>query len=84
MTHGYLGGSDMSYSDASFVRLKSLVISYFLNKKKCQRLRLDKVQFFLEAQNLFTVTSFIGNDPETGADATPQLRTILAGIKISL
>ncbi len=76
--------SDAAYTDASFIRFKSLAFSYLLGHRLCSKLHLEKVQFYLEAQNLFTITNYIGNDPETGGDITPPLRVFIGGIRISM
>lgn len=51
--------------DASFLRLKNLMLSYSLPKDLLQRNRvLRGVRFYLQGQNLLTFTPFSGLDPE--------------------
>jgi len=73
--------SDAVITDASFVRLKNVSLSYdvperWLGKVNC------KIQF--TAQNLFTITSFKGPDPEFRATGhLPPLRIITAGLQFN-
>jgi TonB-linked SusC/RagA family outer membrane protein len=76
--------SDGNYSDASFVRLKNLNLSYQLPSSWTESIRLNSAGIFVRAQNLFTITSYLGFDPETGGAVLPPLRQITAGIHCSL
>jgi TonB-linked SusC/RagA family outer membrane protein len=49
--------------DASFVRLKNFQIGYTLPETVSEKLNL---RVYLQAQNLFTITSYEGMDPEVG------------------
>ena len=49
--------------DASFVRLKNFQIGYTLPSSVSEKLNL---RIYLQAQNLFTITSYQGMDPEVG------------------
>ena len=49
--------------DASFVRLKNFQIGYTLPKTVSEKLNL---RVYFQAQNLFTITSYEGMDPEVG------------------
>ena len=70
--------SDAVIKDASYVRLKSVALSFNLPKKW---LKDSSCRLFVEAQNLLTFTSFKGMDPETvGVGQLPPLRTITAGL----
>lgn len=52
--------------DASFLRLKNLMLSYSLPKNLLQKTRvLNGVRIYAQAQNLFTFTKFSGLDPES-------------------
>ncbi|WP_116788561.1 SusC/RagA family TonB-linked outer membrane protein [Flavobacterium psychrotrophum] len=68
--------SDAAISDASYIRLKNLSLSY--------QLPLDGIscKIFAQAQNLLTFTSYKGADPEFRATGfLPPLRVISAGIQ---
>lgn len=73
--------SDAVITDASFVRLKNLSVSYTLPKKWSFG---TNCKFFFEGQNLLTITSFKGPDPEfitTGFLA--PLKVLTAGVQLT-
>ncbi|MCG2615540.1 SusC/RagA family TonB-linked outer membrane protein [Terrimonas sp. NA20] len=75
-------GSDAIYSDASFLRLRNLSISYTINNKK-QVNTSQSIQLYIQLQNIFTVTGFPLSDPETQSFYSyPRAATISAGIII--
>jgi TonB-linked SusC/RagA family outer membrane protein len=53
--------------DGSFVRLKSVSLSYRLTKKMCNHIGLQGVLFTFSAQNLFVITKYSGQDPEVNS-----------------
>lgn len=78
-------GSDASYSDASFVRMKNLSVSYSVPTQIKEMFKIHELRVYLQCQNLFTITSYKGGDPETRSFATlPPLRVITTGIKVTL
>lgn len=84
-SYEFAKNSDLAYTDASFVRLKNLSISFSLSQKLSQRLSLQKVRLFLQAQNLMTFTNYKGADPETQTIfALPTLRVITCGLQVTL
>jgi TonB-linked SusC/RagA family outer membrane protein len=77
--------SDGVITDASFIRLKNISISYQLSQDLLRRIHFQNLKIFIQAQNLFTITNYPGLDPETGNSLVlPPLRTITAGININL
>ena len=73
--------SDAVITDASFIRLKNLSINYTLPQKWSFG---TTCKFFMEAQNLLTITSFKGADPEfisTGFLA--PLKVVTGGIQLT-
>ena len=57
-------GSDRYVEDASFVRLRSVSFSYTLGKNILKKLKLDNVNLYVTADNLWTFTKYRGQDPE--------------------
>lgn len=57
-------GSDRYVEDGSFVRLRSVGLSYSLGKNLLKKLNLDAVRFNVIADNLYTFTKYRGQDPE--------------------
>lgn len=73
--------SDAIVSDASFVRLKNVSVTWDVPTEKTTGVGC---QLSLQAQNLFTITPFEGGDPEfvTGG-YLPPLRTVTVGLGLS-
>jgi len=71
--------------DGSYVRLKSVILSYDLPKSIVSKAKLSSVRIFAQGENLYTWTDYSGFDPEQAVDgqawfAYPQARTITFGI----
>jgi TonB-linked SusC/RagA family outer membrane protein len=72
--------SDASISDASFIRLKNIAVSYDLplNVKSTQ------CKIMLQSQNLLTFTKYKDGDPEfTSYGYLPPLKVITAGVQLT-
>ncbi|MFN7012785.1 MAG: SusC/RagA family TonB-linked outer membrane protein [Bacteroidia bacterium] len=70
--------SDGAISDASYVRLKNISLSYDLPLKDLQ------CKLFFEGQNVLTITHYNGADPEfKAAGYLPPLRIFSAGVQFS-
>lgn len=77
--------SDGGYSDASYVRLKNLSVSYSVPGNWLNRYHISRLRFYLQGQNLLTFTGYELGDPETqNILRTPPLQTITAGIQLTL
>ncbi len=73
------------YTDASYLRLKTLSLSYNLPQKWLSKIKVTGCRFYVQGQNLFTVTNYFGNDPETQTQiGVPPLKTLTAGIQLNL
>ncbi|MEO8253367.1 MAG: SusC/RagA family TonB-linked outer membrane protein [Flavobacterium sp.] len=57
-------GSDRYVEDASFVRLRSVTLSYNFGKNLLKKLNLDDIRVYVTADNLYTFTKYRGQDPE--------------------
>jgi len=76
--------SSGAYSDASFVRLKTLSLSYILSGRYMSNVSIESCRIYISAQNLFTITRYKGNDPETqNFNGVPPLKTIAIGLKFT-
>ena len=84
--------SDRWIEDGSYLKLKTVTLSYTL---PITTTFLQGFQFWLQANNLFTLTRYLGADPESAMTGTvigqgidlgrlPQSRSIVAGVKINL
>lgn len=75
--------SDATYSDASFVRLKNVSISWQIPAKVKHYLKLSNSRIFFQGQNLLLITKYKGLDPETRSNSVlPPLRTLSFGIEL--
>ena len=56
--------SSRTIEDGSFLRLKTLQLSYELPKKWTSRIKIESISVFVSGQNLWTWTGYSGLDPE--------------------
>ena len=63
---GASGQTPSSYyvEPGGYLRLKNLSIGYTLPVDILKRVGIDRLRFYLQAQNLFTITKYTGLDPE--------------------
>jgi TonB-linked SusC/RagA family outer membrane protein len=87
--------SDRWIEDGSYLRLKTVKLSYRIPIPSSWTTWLQGLTVWAEAQNLFTLTKYLGSDPEfsigngvmyQGIDAgnLAQSRSVTAGVKINL
>lgn len=74
--------SDGAYSNASFIRLRSLYLSYSFGKIGRRNLVNTSWQVFIQGQNLFTITNYQSLDPETKS-LMPPVKLLTGGVQIS-
>lgn len=73
------------YSNASFMRLKTLSLSWQLPVTIFKIIKTYGSKIFITGQNLFTISNYKGTDPEIqNYYALPLLRTIAVGINVNL
>jgi TonB-linked SusC/RagA family outer membrane protein len=72
------------YGDASFLRLKTLSVSYALPTATVAALHLQGVRVYVQGQNLFTLTTYNGFDPEVPGFVLPPMRVLTGGLQVSL
>lgn len=86
--------SDAVITDASYLRLKNLTVSWNAPKKLLSWGRIERLRVYLQGQNLITITSYNGTDPEVASGGStgvrglallklPPLRMFTAGLQIS-
>ena len=59
--------SDRYIEDGSYIRLKNISLGYTFPKKMIKSLGLESLRVYTNIQNLVTITSYDGYDPEIGA-----------------
>ncbi|MDD4630813.1 MAG: TonB-dependent receptor [Proteiniphilum sp.] len=82
--------SDLTVEDASYIRLQTVQLSYYvpLKSKKV----LENVNLFVTGQNLYTWTNYTGQDPTTNShgnsslkidfNSYPVYRTLMFGVEL--
>lgn len=65
-------GSDRFVEDGSYLRLKSLSLSYVFNQKVTRWLNVNDVKLFATAYNLYTWTNYSGQDPDVAPPSRPD------------
>ena len=59
--------SDRYVEDASYLRIKNITLTYNVPKKFIKRYYLSDLRFSINIQNVWTLTSYTGYDPEVGS-----------------
>lgn len=80
----YMANNRYLYN-ASYIKLKNLQIGYTIPKKWTEKAYISNLRVFISGENLLTITSFPGLDPEIGGglNVYPISRVLSAGIKIT-
>lgn len=87
--YGRLTASSAAASDfweykGDYLKLKNIQLGYTLPERYAQRIRMDRLRFYLSADNLFTLTRYPGMDPELGTSKTyPLMRQYAFGIQLT-
>ncbi|MDO6602798.1 SusC/RagA family TonB-linked outer membrane protein [Arenibacter palladensis] len=77
--------SGQSLTDASYIRLKTVSLSYDLPNRPLKKIGLNGCKIFVQAQNLLTITGYKGlNVAFPGGNSIPSLRTITIGAQFNL
>lgn len=67
--------SDRWIEDGSYLRLQNVRLGYTLPVKVLSKYRMSGLRFYVNAQNIWTLTNYTGYDPEIGAfDQSPLLQ----------
>jgi len=76
--------SDGVYTDASFIRLSNLSVSYSLPAGYLKKAGVQGCNLFFHTNNLFIITKYKGLDPEIQTFGTlPPTKTIVGGINLN-
>lgn len=86
--------SDRFIEDGSYVRLRTVTLTYRLPESVLSRLPIKQLTVYATGQNLWTLTSYSGYDPEVNRDGGsaisqgidygtyPQSKTLTGGIQV--
>lgn len=88
--------TSLSVFDASYLKLRTVTLSYLLGQNKWLKNKgIQNASVFFSATNIFTITSYPGNDPETSDDPFsvaggyfdvsnyPTVRSLSLGLKMA-
>ena len=67
-------GSDRYVEDASYVRFRTITARYNFNKKVLSKLKFRSLSGYVTAENLFTFTKYLGQDPEVSFRGSDPFR----------
>jgi len=74
--------SDAAIVDASYIRLKNVSVSYALPQTALHIFHIKTAKIYLQAQNLMTITSYPGSDPENQSSIVlPPKKTLVFGMQ---
>ena len=84
--------SSFFVEDGSFIRLKNVQVGYSFDKQKLKKLQIEGLRIYLSANNLLTLTSYMGYDPDLGSSNAlaagvdmgqyPQATSVMGGIQV--
>src|SRR5690606_2258120 len=89
----YSKPSDFYLEDGAYLRIKTLQLGYTLPTTLTGKIGVRKIRAYVSSNNLFTLTSYTGYDPEVGGGSDvwgidtgvyPQARSFLFGLNLSL
>lgn len=71
--------------DGSYLKLRNIQIGYVLPQRLSQKIRMQKLRFYLSAQNLLTIKSkdFTGVDPENPNFGYPIATNVTFGLNVT-
>lgn len=77
--------SDGAYGDASYLRLKTVSLSYTLPDRLLKHLGVKNCRIYMNAQNIFTITGYELGDPEQAGSlyTIPLQRNIVGGLSFN-
>ncbi len=67
-------GSDRYVEDASYVRFRTVTLRYNFDKKALKKMKMKSASFYVTAENLFTFTNYLGQDPEVSFRGSDPFR----------
>lgn len=76
-------GSDYFIEDGSYIKLKNFQIGYTLPKTILEKIKINSIRVYLQAQDLFTLTNYSGADPEALGYPYPIPRTFTFGLNVN-
>lgn len=60
--------SDQWLEDGSYLRIKQLTLGYNVPKESLSRIGLETARLYVQGANIFTITNYLGQDPEVSSN----------------
>lgn len=79
----YHYNSARNFTDRSYLKLQNVSLTYNFPNKILESIGFSAAKFYVRGQNLGTITSFKGLDPESTGLSLPQLRTVITGVQLT-
>jgi hypothetical protein len=81
----YFNASSGVYGDASYIRLKTLSLAYSFPSGLIQKMGMQNLRIYVNAQNLLTITNYKFGDPELPGQIAsfPMQRNIACGLSFN-
>ncbi|HWV68504.1 SusC/RagA family TonB-linked outer membrane protein [Chitinophaga sp.] len=79
--NGLVASSAFAYSDASYIRIKNISLSYSV--PGLERFKLSNLRLFVTGYNLVTITGFKGDDPESNNNFVPMTKMYTTGVNVT-
>ncbi|PWV45801.1 SusC/RagA family TonB-linked outer membrane protein [Chitinophaga sp. S165] len=77
--------SDRAVSDASFIRLKNISLSYPIPQSWINKARIKSGRLYIQGQNIITITDYEGGDPEIRTlTGLPPLKVVTFGLQLTI
>src|SRR5690606_10466226 len=75
--------SDAQFTDASYLRLKNVMLSYQFPEPLVKKIGVQGLRIYTQAQNLLTLSGYEGYDPETRGLTLPPLQMTTIGLQVT-
>ena len=76
--------SEFYHYRGDYVKVKSIQLGYTLPKNWTDKIHMDGIRVYVSGENLFTFTSYPGQDPEIGTSVGyPLMRSISGGFQVN-
>ena len=80
----YVSMSDRAYTDASFIRLSNVYLTYSLPAAQAKKAGMQGCNLFIKTDNIFVLTRYKGIDPETSSfGSLPPARIFTGGLSFN-
>ena len=70
-------------TDASYVKMRNFQVGYTINPNFLKKYDISRLRVYCSIDNLFTITSFEGTDPEATGNVHPLTRSYSFGLNLS-